>query len=173
MSKMTRIKAIERAYVAGRIAGDCPRDAYKKANPGASVHMIKRTPYILEKRPSVIKLMHKHGFDPKEGRITPEIREALDVAKRIRDAGMSRAEKRAILKTIANDPKASKQHRIMAIQTDNLMTGDNKPVRFEGEITLNSIMQALDPSTALPSSNELIELGEDLTLVPASLKQAP
>jgi len=40
--------------------------------------------------------------------------------------------------------------RIQAIKADNDMTGDNKPIRIEGEITLNGILQGLKPTTGLP-----------------------
>lgn len=159
VAKGKRTAFIEEVYVAARIAGDSPAEAYLKANPGASKHMMKRVPYQMDKRPRVAALMAQQGFKPvAHRRVHILMQEAKDAAQRIKEAGMSRAEKRLILKKIANDPKASKQHRIMAIQTDNLMTGDNKPVRFEGEVTLHSIMKALDSSTSLPAPNELIEL---------------
>lgn len=74
--------------------------------------------------------------------------------------GLTRAKKRQILKEIAEDPERPARERLMAISIDNLMTGDNKPVRIEGEITLNLIYGALKDSTGLPEPGELEVLDE-------------
>lgn len=42
--------------------------------------------------------------------------------------------------------------QIQAIKVDNDMTGDNKPVRVEGEITLKGILDAMQPTTGLPNT---------------------
>ncbi len=39
---------------------------------------------------------------------------------------------------------------ISAITTDNLMTGENQPVRVEGEFTFRAILEAIAPTTGLP-----------------------
>ena len=80
------------------------------------------------------------------------------VAREVLEVGMTRAEKRRVLKRLAMNPKLPAIDRIRAIQVDNLMTGDNKPVRFEGEITLHGIFQALNSTTGLPDPNEVFEL---------------
>ena len=54
------------------------------------------------------------------------------------------------------DEHFSGSERIQAIKADNDMTGDNKPVRVEGEITLGGIFQALQPTTGLPIEDEQI-----------------
>lgn len=65
----------------------------------------------------------------------------------------SRIEKREILAGIMRneDKEASKGEVIQAVKVDNQMTGDDAPVRVEGEITLNSIMKALENTTGLPN----------------------
>ena len=72
--------------------------------------------------------------------------------------GLTRAEKRRMLRMIALDPKESASDRLKAIALDNLMTGDNKPVRFEGEVTLAAVFRALHPTTGLLREDEVIEL---------------
>lgn len=68
--------------------------------------------------------------------------------------GLSRAEKRRILAQQARDRDLAPEHRRQAIQVDNLMTGDNKPVKVEGEITLGSILLEIAPSFGLPAEDK-------------------
>lgn len=65
----------------------------------------------------------------------------------------SRQKKRERLYQIgeALQPGVSPGEQIQAIKVDNDMTGDNKPVRVEGEITLKGILDALKPTTGLPN----------------------
>lgn len=150
-------------YVQHRLTGDKPQAAYAKAFPGASKSALLSKPYLLERNPRVIAAMKSKG-DAKvierltSGKDTVSTIAAGVLAKEVLEAGMSRAEKRRVLKRIAMNPKMDPVDRIRAIQVDNLMTGDNKPVRFEGEITLNGIFKALVSSTGLPSADEVIEL---------------
>jgi len=68
------------------------------------------------------------------------------------EATLTRQRKREILKELAEGRKGTKPaDRLTAIRIDNDMTGDCKPVRIEGEITLHTIMQSLAPSTGLPA----------------------
>lgn len=76
------------------------------------------------------------------------------LATRRSDALLTRDKKRQILGGIAQDEQAPDTARIAAIKVDNEMTGDNAPVRIEGEITLHAIFSALLPSTGLPSAEE-------------------
>ena len=68
---------------------------------------------------------------------------------------LTRDVKRQILGSIAHDSKAPKHARILAVKTDNEMTGDNAPVRVEGEITLHAIFVAMAKTTGLPGTKEL------------------
>ena len=72
------------------------------------------------------------------------------------DCTLSRQRKREILKKIAENFPEDRASAIQAIKTDNAMTGDDAPVRMEGELTLSSIFQALQQqgSTGLPSPEE-------------------
>ncbi len=76
------------------------------------------------------------------------------------EATLSRQRKREILKGIAEAWKASdklegdRQAAIQAIKVDNSMTGDDAPVRVEGELTLKGILQAVTGSTGLPQDEE-------------------
>jgi hypothetical protein len=72
--------------------------------------------------------------------------------------GATRAEKRRELRLIILNRKLDPDKRVRAIMADNIMTGDNKPVRFEGEITLNGIFRALKSTTALPGPDEIIDI---------------
>lgn len=76
------------------------------------------------------------------------------LAERRREVLLTRDAKRQILGSIARDPKAPRNSRILAVKTDNEMTGDNAPVRVEGELTLGMIFRALIPSVAVPTSGE-------------------
>ncbi len=73
---------------------------------------------------------------------------------------LTRLEKRRTLRSIALSTKHDAGDRIRAIQVDNLMTGDNKPIRVEGELTLNTIFRSLSGSTGLPDPSEVIDLDE-------------
>jgi len=65
---------------------------------------------------------------------------------------LSRQRKREILFNLAEAKvKDSRPNdRISAIKEDNLMTGDNAPVKFKGELTIGSIMAGLSDTTGLP-----------------------
>lgn len=63
---------------------------------------------------------------------------------------LSRLDKRRILGEISRNKGAKDSDRVAAIKTDNQMTGDDAPVRIEGEITLNGILKGLAGTTGLP-----------------------
>lgn len=156
-------------YVQFRLAGDKRQVAYAKAFPGASKSALACKPYMLERNPRVIEAMKAANVGDAQrlakltrSKDTVAVIAAGAVAREVLEVGMTRAEKRRVLKRIAMNPKMPAVDRIRAIQVDNLMTGDNKPVRFEGEITLNGIFQALKKTTALPAPDEVIELEADL-----------
>lgn len=71
-------------------------------------------------------------------------------------ATLSRQRKREILKEVAEAWKPSGRVKgdrvaaVAAIKTDNSMTGDDAPVRLEGELTLKGILQAISGTTGLP-----------------------
>lgn len=74
---------------------------------------------------------------------------------------LTRDKKRMILGGIAQDRRAPHQARIMAVRADNEMTGDNAPVRVEGEITLHAAWSAIREAEALPMGDkEVLELPE-------------
>jgi len=76
------------------------------------------------------------------------------------EATLSRQRKREILKGIAEAWKSKgelegdRQAAIQAIKVDNSMTGDDAPVRVEGELTLKGILQAVTGSTGLPQDED-------------------
>lgn len=92
----------------------------------------------------------------------PNVKAYVDaaLAKRQSRALLTRETKREILADIAIDKKAPKPARIMAIQVDNRMTGDERPVRVEGEITLYTIFQSMQGPVGLPSGDEIDQLKE-------------
>lgn len=83
---------------------------------------------------------------------------AAEQAKAAELVGLTRAEKRRMLRLIALDPNEAASDRLKAIALDNLMTGDNKPVRLEGEITLSAVFRCLQQTTGLLREDEVIEL---------------
>lgn len=152
-------------FVQAILAGHLPKAAYKIAYPSATPRALRGRPYAMKKNKRVAAAISAGLAGSAEklaatvgNKTGAELVAAGVISREIAEAGMTRAEKRKILKRIANDSKASRVDRIRAIQTDNLMTGDNKPVRFEGEITLHGIFKALAQTTGLPAANEVIEL---------------
>lgn len=152
-------------YVQFRLAGDKRQAAYAKAFPGASKSALACKPYMLERNPRVIAAMEAGAKG--DARTIAKLTDRTDtvaviaagaVAREVLEVGMTRAEKRRVLKRIAMNTKLDPIERIRAIQVDNLMTGDNKPVRFEGEITLGGVFAALAKTTGLPAPEEVIEL---------------
>lgn len=72
---------------------------------------------------------------------------------------LTRARKREILWQIAEDARATRLERQRSIMIDNRMTGDDRTVvNIEGEITLVSVMAALNGSGPLPSVDEAIDI---------------
>lgn len=82
----------------------------------------------------------------------------LHRAARRRETLLTRDKKRQILGGIALDNRSPDSSRIMAIKVDNDMTGDNAPVRVEGELTLGAIFKSLGLSTGLPSAAEVRQI---------------
>jgi hypothetical protein len=164
-TRLLKLTPGQARYVQHRLAGDKPQAAYAKAFPGASKTALKCKPYMLERNKRVVEAMDAaQKGDAKTVRKLTErddtvaVVAAGAVAREVLEVGMTRAEKRRVLKRLAMNPKLPAIDRIRAIQVDNLMTGDNKPVRFEGEITLHGIFQALGSTTGLPDPNEVFEL---------------
>lgn len=142
---MRQLTAKQKAFADALLSGKDASEAYRVAySPKSTPATIGREAYTLVRVPHVAKYID-------EQRSKYAKQEEATV-------GLTRARKREILRTIANDTKASRKDRMTAIQIDNLMTGDNKPVRIEGEITLNLIYGALRDSTGLPAASDLIEL---------------
>ncbi len=92
---------------------------------------------------------HKKANSPRIAEYIAGLRAKLEDSRLL-----TRQKKRQILFKIATDPKAKKGERIEAIKTDNAMTGDNKPVRVEGEITLFSVLKDIKPTLGLPSDDD-------------------
>lgn len=86
----------------------------------------------------------------------PKVEAYMDGVKaaRRKETLLTRDKKRQILGGIALDSRAVDASRIMAIRVDNDMTGDNAPVRVQGEIVLHTIFESLGLSTGLPSAEE-------------------
>jgi hypothetical protein len=130
------LRAIHRAFCEHVANGDSPADAYRKVAPGASATSQRVQPY------------RWLGFPSVQAEIA-RLRVPIERAK-----VLTRTRKRELLYSIAEDTKAPPAARTQAIQIDNRMTGDEKPVRVEGEITIGVIFRALQGTTALPSADE-------------------
>lgn len=87
----------------------------------------------------------------------PKVAEYMDAvkARRTKETELTRSRKRQILGGIALDVRAPDSSRIMAIRADNEMTGDNAPVRVQGEIALFEVFQSMGLSTGLPTTDEI------------------
>jgi hypothetical protein len=133
-----RLTPQQRLFADYVIEGKGKSEAYKLAYPQSS---LGKGPLSVEAYRTA-KLPHVADY----------IAEAL--AERRREVLLTRDAKRQILGSIARDPKAPRQARIMAVKVDNDMTGDAAPIRVEGEITLNSIFKALVSTTGLPAPTE-------------------
>jgi hypothetical protein len=135
-----------------------PTEAYVKVFPNSTPKMRQSKPYIMLKSKAVqeaIRALQTADVEAMKVELAMSKDEGLTA---LREIGLSRMEKRRILAKIAKNPKVGPFARIRAIQVDNEMTGDNAPVRVEGEITLHSIFSALAGSTGLPSAQEAIEV---------------
>lgn len=165
MARRLKLTKGQAAYVEHRLKGKEPQAAYAAAFPGATKYSLRSKPYVLENNVRVkaaIDAGMKGKLDQIQATVATEgvmgLAVAGLVAKEVVEAGLSRVEKRKILKRIATDRHAPRIDRLRAIQIDNLMTGDNKPVRYEGEITLHGIFLSLQKTTGLPDPNEVYEL---------------
>ncbi len=138
------------------IEGRNPADAYRIAYPHGSP------------KPATVateaKRMRAHA------KISAYIAECL--ADRRLEVLLTRDQKRQILGGIAKKVTAPPAARIMAIKVDNDMTGDNAPVRVEGEITLFAVFNAMGLSTGLPSPSEVKALKQAVPVGPAKTREA-
>lgn len=124
------------------IAGGKPSECYSKAYPNSNL-----TGNAL-------------AVQANKGRALPNVQEYIEkaLAERRSEVLLTRDKKRQLLGGIAQSKTAPYTARIQAIQVDNRMTGDDAPVRIEGEITLHAIFQALRPATSLPAVDEVEQM---------------
>lgn len=86
---------------------------------------------------------------------------------------LTRSRKRHILYEIAEAKRNRTGDRIKAIEVDNRMTGDEAPVKIEGDVTLGLVLGSLMQSTLVPEKlaqpvNEPITLPEAEEVLPSS-----
>lgn len=121
------------------IEGKNPAESYRSAYPNQS--------------------LSKNALAVEANRLksNPKIQAYMDecLSERRSEVLLTRDQKRQILGSIAKKVSAPETARIAAIKADNEMTGDNAPVRIEGEITLFGIFKSLDLSTGLPTPAEV------------------
>lgn len=132
---MKRLTNNELAFANFIADGLSQSEAFRRAYPNSK---LSGTPLRVQ--------AHKVAHRPDVAAYINELRQKTEDAKLL-----TRKRKREILCRIATDSKRRASERIEAIKTDNAMTGDNKPVRIEGEITLYSILKQIAPTTGLPS----------------------
>lgn len=132
---MKRLSNEELAFANFIVDGLTQSEAFRRAYPHTK---LKGTALRVQ--------AHKIAHREKVERYIAELRQKTEDARLL-----TRKKKREILCKIATDGKRKASERIEAIKTDNAMTGDNKPVRIEGEITLYSILKQIAPTTGLPS----------------------
>jgi uncharacterized protein (UPF0147 family) len=141
-SRTRPLTPAQRLFADYVIEGKGKSEAYKLAYPNGTPNRLT----VAKEAHTVSNLPH----------VAEYIAEAL--TERRREVLLTRDAKRQILGSIARDPKAPRQARIMAVKTDNEMTGDNAPMRVEGEITLHTIFRALTQSKGLPAPHEALEV---------------
>lgn len=131
---MKRLTPKQLAFAEAILDGKTPSDAYRAA-------------YDTSGTPATVKVSASRILaHPAIAEYVAKGREKMAKARLL-----SRTKKREILFTIACNSKARAAERVKAIEVDNAMTGDNKPVRIEGEITLYSVLKQIAHSTGLPS----------------------
>ena len=79
---------------------------------------------------------------------------------------MTRQRKRELLCDAAEDAEKWSD-RLNAITIDNRMTGDDAPIRLEGEITLKGILDGIAPSVGLPPERTLEDAVDVTPATPA------
>lgn len=137
------LTSAQRLFADYVIAGSLKTDAYREAYPASSLSQ-----HALQVEASrTAALPH----------VAEYIAEAL--SERRREALLTRDQKRQILGGIAKNTRTPAHARIMAVRVDNDMTGDNAPVRVEGEITLHAVLTAMAGTTGLPGDDEIVALG--------------
>jgi len=150
--KQRKLTPAQRLFGDYVIEGRAKNEAYRLAYPQSSLSpgALTTEAYRTSNRPNVAEY----------------ITEALQ--ERRREVLLTRDKKRQILGAIALNPKARDMARIAAVGKDNDMTGDNAPVRIEGEITLHAIFTALRRTTGLLAAGEAkaIEGWPDRTALP-------
>lgn len=126
------------------VEGKMKSDAYRLAYPANSMN-----PHALST---------EAGKTAKLPHVADYIAEAL--TERRREVLLTRDDKRQILGSIAKDTRKPAHARILAVKTDNEMTGDNAPVRVQEEITLFTIFTGMAKTTGLPGANEIVVIEE-------------
>ena len=91
---------------------------------------------------------HQVRHNPAVSALIDELRKEVAALKLV-----DRATKRRVLTQIICDRDMDPRIRLEAIKLDNAMTGDNAPVKMEGEITLGTILKEIQSSTGLPSQD--------------------
>lgn len=77
-------------------------------------------------------------------------------------AVMTRHEKRATLASIARDGSVKPTSRILAIKTDNDMTGDNAPIKTENtHLTISVLMNAIREGKSIEDMKQVEEVPMD------------
>lgn len=137
--KPRRLTPAQQLFADLIIAGGKPSESYSRAYPNNNL-----TGNAL-------------AVQANKGRALPNVQAYIEKAlnERRNEVLLTRDKKRQVLGSIALNTREKAPSRIAAIHQDNLMTGDHKPVRIEGEITLHAIFQALRPATALPDADEV------------------
>lgn len=150
MEKLPKLTPKQAGYVLARLAGKNQVESFKTAD--AKNRLSPGALYVAASR------MENH----------PKIRAHIEAGWREArsDVLLTRDKKRMVLGSIALDKSAPDTARIAAIKEDNAMTGDSK-IRFEGEVTLHGIFEALQKPAALPGPAELkLVEGTDKTVTP-------
>lgn len=151
MNKFPKLTPKQLAFAHARISGKNQTDAARIALPKnrLSANGLYVEAHKLDKHPKIRAYI------------------AAALAESRSEVLLTRDKKRLILGSIAQDARAHDNSRIAAVKVDNDMTGDNAPVRIEGEITLHAIFTALTPATTLPTAMEIA------LLKPAEIVQLP
>ena len=127
MAKQHPLNDRQRRFAEFVVGGDPASVAYKKSGYAATGNAAEVSASQLLRNPKVSAYLAELRKPQKEKAIA------------------TRQRKREILAAIMEGKTkgATVADRIRAVQVDNLMTGDNKPIKVEGEITLKRVLDAI------------------------------
>lgn len=141
MAKQPTLNDRQRRFAEFVVTGDAASVAYRKAGYSSTGNAAEVCAAKLLRNAQVAAYLEKLR--------KPQTEKAIATRQR----------KREILAEIMEGKikGSSVTDRIRAVQVDNLMTGDNKPIKVEGEITLKRVLDAIGGNSGPGVGNDEFE----------------